>query len=48
MKTVALLLERLSAWNKQRFRGGISYVDRRNVARIGRKLSFGVGAYVPC
>jgi hypothetical protein len=42
MKTVSLLLERLSLWNKQRFRGGLSYPDRRSVVRLARKLSFGV------
>lgn len=42
MKTVMLLLERLSVWHQEKFRGGLSYTDRRCVARVARKLSFAV------
>ncbi|KAI6227367.1 Hemocyte protein-glutamine gamma-glutamyltransferase-like protein [Aphelenchoides fujianensis] len=38
MKTVMFLLDRLGAWHQQRFRGGLSFEDRRSVVRVARKL----------
>ncbi|KAI6227408.1 Protein-glutamine gamma-glutamyltransferase K [Aphelenchoides fujianensis] len=38
MKTVVFLLDRLGAWHQQRFRGGLSFEDRRSVVRVARKL----------
>ncbi|KAI6174836.1 Hemocyte protein-glutamine gamma-glutamyltransferase-like protein [Aphelenchoides bicaudatus] len=42
MKTVMLLLERLSYWQFEHLRGGLTYADRRCVVRIARKLSFAI------
>ncbi|KAI6208647.1 TGc domain-containing protein [Aphelenchoides besseyi] len=42
MKTAIFILEKLSLWYQQNFRGGLSFVDRQNVVRTARKLCFAI------